>query len=110
MPLQRPLHLDIEAVFRGEEVGTYQEQDDLSRFEVLIDLAGPLGAAGNPPVVPSIDSAAPKLAQVREKPRAQRLIFVGIRDEQVQARHRSALPRNGKRLALEDPHGNLLLT
>ena len=55
VPLKGALHLLVVAIVRRDEIGADQQQDDLSGFEIAIDLARPFGAGGDLPVMPSRD-------------------------------------------------------
>jgi hypothetical protein len=51
VPRDRPRHLDVAAIPRGEEVGADQEQDDPGPVEVLTDDPVPLRAGSDAAVV-----------------------------------------------------------
>jgi hypothetical protein len=53
--LHRPVDLDVPAVPGGDEVGTDQQQDNASVFEMLADGSVPLRAGLDAAVVPAAD-------------------------------------------------------
>ena len=55
MALECPRRLKVPAVVRGDEVRTDQQQDEVRRFQVSVDLALPITAGVDLPVVPGAD-------------------------------------------------------
>jgi hypothetical protein len=69
----------VPAVVRRNEVRAYQQQDDVSEPQAFVDLASPLVASANAPIVPSRDvAAALERSQMRFQLRSKRFVAVRI--------------------------------
>ncbi len=84
VPLQRLLDLDAPAVLGGDEAGAHQQQDDVRRGQVPIDLLFPLLADVDVPIVPLGDHPAPaEESQVILQLAPQLLVLMRIRVEEA---------------------------
>ena len=59
VPFQGAPHLDVVAVFGGQEIGADQKQDDPGRVEVLVELPLPVGSRRDLAIVPITDHTLP---------------------------------------------------
>ena len=79
MSCQRPLHLDVVAVVGVQKIGADQEQNQLGRFQVLVDGILPGAAGGNLAVVPGLNDPLPlQETQVRLQLVPKRFVLMGI--------------------------------
>jgi hypothetical protein len=75
-------HLDAPAVFRVDEVGADQEQDQLGALQAAVDLARPVVAGEELAVVPGLDQPLPlQELQALLQADAETVVLVGVAEE-----------------------------
>jgi hypothetical protein len=108
MPLESSRHFLLIAEVRREEVGTHEHQDDVGCLEMRTNLVGPRLSCDETSVVPEDGQVrALQAGEVRLQLRPQPLIFVRIRDENLEWQSDTSLvqTRSPRMSVLVNAHG-----
>ena len=79
MPLHRARHFDVIAVIGGEKVGADEQEDDLRRVHVFVNLPAPFLTSDDAAVVPlADDTVSSQHGEVRLQLVTQCFVLVGV--------------------------------